>query len=696
MLPSTLPSTAKAGLFRQRPSWRHLHPIYNLSLDRRSHHGYCSEARSLSVGRVRMSRLAHFASAVFFFLAICVIPPCVLAQRPTPNPAPTRSPGGTMSMEEQGVNLLVSVREATGMPLGLGAIVKLDSFAGVIHTTSSTRDGGMAMFSGVRPGDYNVEVSAAGYRTTAERVEVMGGGGANYTVYIYMQPEASGPTPNIPGSPTIMSPQLQSEIDKALQKMKKQQWDGARAHLEKAAKMAPANPDIQYLMGFLEYKQDHFDAARLKLQAAISLYPAHEKSYVTLGELELRAGRPMEASQALEKAYQLNGADWRMHFLLAHAYAAQKEFEKAEPHASRAAELAKTNVAETRLLLGRVLAGESKTQEAVRTFQSVMKDFPNTVTAEDARAGVAALERAVIVPVATKTARASPSANGSAMVTPAPDPAAAALPIPLPVVVVRAWAPPDIDGKEYAVAPDVTCALDEVIQRAARRASRQLANFERFMATEHIVHQEVDFNGNQGSPKSRDFTYLVFVEHAKDGTVFLEEERNGGQSLSEFPSHLASTGLVSLGVAVFREDLQKDLTYRCEGLGKWRGEAAWQVRFEQRKEAPSRLRTWRNSHGTFRIPLKGRVWVSANTYDVLHLETDLREPQRDISLDRDHLIVDYGPVKFEHDKTSLWLPWYAELFMELRGKRYHHRHTLTNYALFSVDTTNTISAPDEN
>jgi hypothetical protein len=31
--------------------------------------------------------------------------------------------------------------------------------------------------------------------------------------------------------------------------------------------------------------------------------------------------------------------------------------------------------------------------------------------------------------------------------------------------------------------------------------------------------------------------------------------------------------------------------------------------------------------------------------------------------------------------------------MQLHGKRYHHRHTLTNYALFSVDTDNKIDAP---
>ena len=105
--------------------------------------------------------------------------------------------------------------------------------------------------------------------------------------------------------------------------------------------------------------------------------------------------------------------------------------------------------------------------------------------------------------------------------------------------------------------------------------------------------------------------------------------------------------------------------------------------------------TWRNSHGLFPVALKGRAWISSSTYDVLHLETDLRDPMSQLELDRDHLAIDYGPVNFDHGKTSLWLPWYAEMYMQLHGKRYHHRHTLTNYALFSVDTDHQINAPKD-
>ena len=74
---------------------------------------------------------------------------------------------------------------------------------------------------------------------------------------------------------------------------------------------------------------------------------------------------------------------------------------------------------------------------------------------------------------------------------------------------IRPWAPPDVDAKEYALATDVACSTDQLVQRTQARTMKQMANFEKFMATEHIEHQDVDTNGNPGPVKSKDFTYLV-------------------------------------------------------------------------------------------------------------------------------------------------------------------------------------------
>ena len=626
--------------------------------------------------RLRANKLPRFLAGFFTTAILLLSDRAVAAQRPTgPPTAPQRSGVNSGVFPTENTDVSVSVRELSGMPLPVSATVKLSSEAG-IPRTATTQDGSTATFPKVFTGEYEIEVTALGYKPGKERASVFAGG-AGVTVYMYLHPEnevsngaAGPPTP-------IMTPRLQEEIDKGLEKLRRHEFEAARKHFEKAAKMAPGNPDVHYLLGMLEYLQERLVAARKKFEAALLIYPSHERSLLALGELELRQGNPTAAGQALEKAYEVNGADWRTHLLLANAYFQQKNYEKALPHAIRATEKAKEHAAAAWLLLGRILANTGKHEEAQRAFETVIRSFPSDSYAAEAKARIAELRK----PVAEAELRV----------------AAPTVPLPEapPAASLRPWAPPDIDSKEYPAVQDVACKESEVIQRTQARSARQLGNLEKFLATEHIEHQELDAYGNPGPSRTKDFSYIVLVEHPQPGASFVNERRDGGENLNSFPSSLATLGLVGLGVNLFDQNYSRDLEYKCEGLGAWRGQAAWQMRFEQKKGVPSQIRTWRNSRGVFPIPLKGRVWIAANSYDVLHVETDLREPVKEVQLTRDHLIVNYGPVNFEKGHTTLWLPWSAEMFMELRGKRYHHQHTLSNYMLFSVDTGSTISKPKE-
>ncbi len=631
---------------------------------------------------LRRNRVAH---SLHLLVGVCsVLLPMVplRAQRPTggaPTPAVAqRSQGQSFpTAHEVPVDVLVSVREPSGMPLAGNALVKLYSERGV-HLTVPTQDNSTATFPQILEGEYDIEVTAPGYKTAKEHASVFAGG-TTCTVYVYLHSEnESAPGSSAP-SGAIMTPRLQGEIDKGLDKMRRHQYDAARAQFEKAAKMAPGNPDIPYLLGMLEYTQEHFEAARGKFQAALSINPSHERSLLALGELQLRTGDAMGASQTLEKAYLLNGADWRTHWLLANAYSQQKDYEKALLHARRAAELGKEHAAPAWLLEGQIMLQLERREEARKAFETVARSYPNDPAAAEAKSQLAGLDKAMITPVS----QVLPPRE-----TPPPPPA-------LAPVAVRLWAPPDIDSKEYPAAQDAACSESDLVHRTRTKMMRQLGNFEKFLATEHIEHQEVDGHGIPGAVRERDFNYLIFVEHPRPGMSFLEEKRDGGDNLDSFPSALATQGLAALALSVFDPSYEGDLTYKCEGLGTWRGQAVWRLRFEQKQEMKSRIRMWTNSRGTYAIPLKGRVWIGASSYDVLHIETDLREAVKEIELTRDHLLIDYGPVKFEKSGTTLWLPWDAEMFMELRGKRYHHTHTLRNYMLFSVDLGGTVGNPAE-
>jgi hypothetical protein len=93
------------------------------------------------------------------------------------------------------------------------------------------------------------------------------------------------------------------------------------------------------------------------------------------------------------------------------------------------------------------------------------------------------------------------------------------------------------------------------------------------------------------------------------------------------------------------------------------------------------------------VKLKGRAWLAADTYQVLHLESDLMEPIPKIRLKSEHLAVDYRPVRFRKGNVQLWLPESADLYIHYKGHRYHHRHSFSDFLLFSVEDTQQISEP---
>jgi hypothetical protein len=136
--------------------------------------------------------------------------------------------------------------------------------------------------------------------------------------------------------------------------------------------------------------------------------------------------------------------------------------------AQRAADLGdKDHGVAARVLLGRILVTENKMSEAKQVFAGVVRDFPNAAASTDAQAALAALDKPSVIGT-TET----PATNGPPS---APQPAAA------PPAVIRPWAPPDVDAKEYVVAPDVNCSTEQLLHRTQARTMKQIANLGKFL-----------------------------------------------------------------------------------------------------------------------------------------------------------------------------------------------------------------------
>jgi len=256
------------------------------------------------------------------------------------------------------------------------------------------------------------------------------------------------------------------------------------------------------------------------------------------------------------------------------------------------------------------------------------------------------------------------------------------------------WIPPGIDDMIPAVEAGVACPVQQVISGAGRRMKELVESLQKFSATENVEHFNIDAGGSRGKPEDRTFDYVVTIAQSKAGVFSLDEYRNGSLDPAQFPAQIATIGL-SATALIFHPSIISDFNVTCEGLGQWDGHPAWQIHFAQRADRPNRTREYVIAKTHYPVPLKGRAWIDAGTYQVRRLETQLMKPVPEIALTQEYMAIDYGSVRFHTHHEELWLPLDAEAYWERHGRRFYRRHTFSDFKVFAVDSAQQINAPKE-
>jgi tetratricopeptide (TPR) repeat protein len=256
------------------------------------------------------------------------------------------------------------------------------------------------------------------------------------------------------------------------------------------------------------------------------------------------------------------------------------------------------------------------------------------------------------------------------------------------------WIPPGIDDAVPRVDAGVECPLQQVVSGAGQRMRELVESLQKFSATEKVEHFNVDAAGSRGKPEDRTFDYVVIISQSGAGVFNLDEYRNGSIDPAQFPAQIATTGLSAMAL-IFHPTIVSDFNLTCEGLGQWDGHTAWQIHFAQRSDRPSRIRDYVIAKTHYPVPLKGRVWIDAGTYQIRHIETQLMKPIPEIALTQEHMAIDYGRVRFHTHDEELWLPLDAQAYWERRGHRFYRRHTFSDFKVFEVDSAQQINAPKE-
>jgi len=585
--------------------------------------------------------------------------------------------GQRIQNTERPSTLVVSVRMPDGSPLDTPAIVNLYTFSGAPAGIGVFRSG-IAEFDNLSPATYTLDIIAAGYKRATDNVQIMTSG-ERQQFSIFLTPESNSAPSAPPGAP-VLAPNAQKEVTKALEDLRANKAGDARKHLEKALRAVPAHPDVNYLWGMYYAQVQDFGNAKVWWEKAIQLSPRHVFALAGLAQLALQESDYPAATGYLLRASEAAPTAWRYHQRLAEIYLDEKKYEEAQKHAERALELGKDRAAGAQFVLAKTFLQRNDSKAALKALDAFLASHPSGSRATAALSLSDSLRR--------PESHAAETTN----VDSPHDTKPVSRSLVAELMPPPKWMPPDVDENMPAVESTAGCPLQQIQEQAGRSVSDFVDAVNRIAATESLENDVIDHSGLPVRHSSRTFSYVASVEQVRPGMYIMEEYRNGTTDLDLFPERIATIGLTSM-VMIFHPIYEGDYDVTCEGLSRWHGGLAWQLHFRQKAGRAARVRSYRVNSVTYPIPLRGRAWISANTFQVETLETDLISPVPQIQLRAEHIAVEYMPVKFKSQDQELWLPESADIFFDFGKHRMHRRHHFRDYMLFAVDEKQQISVP---
>jgi len=553
-------------------------------------------------------------------------------------------------------------------------LTNLANRIGLFQTIEGDTDG---VFVDLAFGNYEIEVSALGYLTARQEVQVVS---TMHPEPIEIVLERDPSAINLDVSAEVIPSKARKNVRQAVSLLKIGELAEAEKHLEAAYKLAPSNSDLNFLFGYLYFQRRDFARAGTYLTAAASLSPHNAEALTLLGRVGLAREDYPAARSALEQAVLADDDNWLPHNLLADAYLRQKEYSKARDEAqiaiTKGQREGKTIASPAELVLAQALIALGREQEAIQELDLFLKDSPQNPMVYQVQKLIEELKKH------NSSSAADGNTNASDIDTSRADPLGA---VHDPALTTQTWRPPDVDDTKPALTPGLVCPASQVVDEAGKRVEELVRDLARFAANESLSHQSIDAFGFVTRTEKRSYDYVAMVSKSQTGAVSIEEYRADKPQQGGYPDNIASTGFIALAL-VFHPDMQKDFDFDCEGQTEWRGQPTWLVHFRQRHDRPNRMHSYALGSQEFPVDLKGRAWIRADKFQIVRIEADMIKPMPEIQLMSEHQTVEYGPVPFPKKNTNLWLPKSAEIYFDFRKHRYYRRHAFDHFLLFSVDT----------
>lgn len=307
--------------------------------------------------------LALAAACCSAALIAVLVPRCVWGQRNT-------FITGTCSLNGQ-------VRTDQGVAIR-EAMVRLETPEGEMVDQKPATTAGQFFFSNIPKGDYTLIVTADGFETYSEPVN-MREGPDQLDVSVDLNPagKLDRTQARVPALSDAQAPrEAKNEYQKAVRSIGSRKYADARKHLQAAVDRYPCYARAQNDLGLVESQQKDYKGAEVAFRQSISCDAGYTDAYLNLGQLLNAAKRFGEAAQTLKEGLRQSPSCWQFHYQAGVAEYGLKHYNLAQQQFEAARSLSSGASPEIDVKLADVYLKENSFQKAYDSMQEYLRIQP--------------------------------------------------------------------------------------------------------------------------------------------------------------------------------------------------------------------------------------------------------------------------------------------------------------------------------
>jgi tetratricopeptide (TPR) repeat protein len=301
-------------------------------------------------------------------------------------------------LEIQGFEVQIqgTVRMEEGNKHIPGVTVRLEDQEGRVVEEQDVSTNGQFCFTGLGKLVYTLTVSADGYETYVQRLDLTSAGGTN-TVNITLKPNKAAVKSPAARTDATAPTKARKELERGDRASGERRLSEARAHFEKAVKIYPCYARAQEHLALTLMSERDSPRAEAPLKKAIECDPDFVEPYLHLGQLFNAEHRYVESREVLAEAIRRAPSSWQLYYHLGQADEGLKNYSLAEQELLRALSFGPDDSAAVHEKLADVYLRENTYDKAYAEMGAYLQIAPNGQYAGRIRAVMQKLESAGLV-----------------------------------------------------------------------------------------------------------------------------------------------------------------------------------------------------------------------------------------------------------------------------------------------------------